>query len=657
MKKCLYLVLGLILVNGLLFAQDNADEVLMTINNKPITKTEFERIYKKNNNKESIDSKSLNEYLDLFINFKLKVFEAMELGMDTSTAFKKELDGYRKQLTKPYLSDKNVDDKILQEAYDRMNYDVRASHILVNCKPDAPSKDTLAAYNKALSIRKRLLAGENFATVAKETSDDPSVKSNGGDLGYFTAFQMVYPFESAAYNTKVGDVSMPVRTKFGYHILKIVDKRKAVGQVKVAHIMVALPKDAKPEDIEKAKAKINDIYKKLKDGEDFAKLATEYSDDKGSAKQNGELPWFGIGRMVPEFEQAAFNLKKKGDYSEPIQTSFGWHIIKLVDSKGIGSLDDVKADLKSKIAKDSRAEMSRTMLIADLKKEYKYSYEKKSLEDFYTAVDTSIFNSNWKIEKAKGLNKKLFVLFGKDYDQQSFALYLSKNQGKEPVIPVNDYVNKKFSDFIDKTIIDLEESRLDIKYPEFRYLMNEYHDGILLFELTDKKVWTKAIQDTVGLEQYYEKNKNNYLWGQRVNASIYTCPKNPKIVDAVRKLADKRIKKNWTAEEMTAEINKITNNADSLKVTIEDNKYSKGDNNFVDAVKWDPGIKADSTLKDGKIVFVYINSLVEPTPKSLSEAKGLVTADYQSALEKEWIATLRAKYKVTVNQDVLSKIK
>ncbi|MCB0381655.1 MAG: peptidylprolyl isomerase, partial [Flavobacteriales bacterium] len=270
------------------------DPVLLKIDNKAVTLSEFDAIFKKNNTKETvITEESVNEYLDLYIKFKLKVREAENLGLDTSASFKSELEGYRKQLIQPYLTDREVSEALIEEAYERMKYDVNASHILINVDENALPKDTLIAYNQILKIRDRILKGEDFGTVAVETSNDPSSKTNKGNLGYFNALHMVYPFESAAYNLKVGDISMPVRTRFGYHIIKLNDKRAARGNIKVAHIMIQGSKDLDEETLKNKKQKIDEIYAKLlTDKTQFGELAQQFSDDKGSAARNGELPPF-----------------------------------------------------------------------------------------------------------------------------------------------------------------------------------------------------------------------------------------------------------------------------------------------------------------------------------------------------------------------------
>ncbi|MCX6296464.1 MAG: peptidylprolyl isomerase [Bacteroidetes bacterium] len=627
------------------------DAVLMTVGNTKVSVSEFENVYHKNNNKDAAgDAKSLNEYIDLFVNFKLKVNEAEELGLDTAKSFKEELGGYRKQLAQPYLTDKDVNEKLLKETYDRLQEDIHASHILVKVSETALPKDTLDAYNKILKIRARILKGEDFNKVAAEkgVSDDPSAKDNGGDLGFFTALQMVYPFESAAYNTKVGDVSMPVRTRYGYHIIKVKERRKAQGEVLVAHIMVKTPPNMTKEDSLNNFTKITEIYNKLKSGSKFEDLSAEFSDDKTSAKKGGELPWFGTGKMPLEFEKTAFALTGKGDFSQPMRTKYGWHIVKLIDKRGLASFDDMKNDLKSKVTKDSRAQAGRASLITKVKAEYKFKENPKLADEFIGVMDSTLFDGRWDITKAKGLNKPMFNFNDKVFTQADFANFITTHQSKRTKSDFKLVLNQFYKQFVEESAVAYEESRLDQKYPEFKSLMQEYRDGILLFELTDQKVWSKAVKDTLGSKAYYEKNKMNYMWDERADASVYSCSSD-KIALQVRGL----MKKKKSEKDILAVVNKDS----QLNLQIETRIFNKGENEFVDK-NWNPGTSADMVSeKDKKTVIVVTNKLLKPEPKAYVDSKGMVTADYQNYLEKEWIASLKAKYPVTIDKTVLSTIK
>jgi peptidyl-prolyl cis-trans isomerase SurA len=676
------------------------DPILMSIGNSNVSLSEFESVYSKNRGKDEAakDPKALENYLDLFVTFKMKVKEAEELGLDTTTSFKTELSGYRKQLAQPYLTDKDVNDQLLNEAYERMKTDVHARHILIKLEENALPKDTIEAYTRAMIIRNDLLgkpvpssmmseyegivkknvtakgstkkdsleatrrissikvllsainaapAADKFSAAARATSDDPSAKDNGGDLGYFTSMQMVYPFECAAYNGKVGDISMPVRTRFGYHLVKVEDKRPARGEILVAHIMVNAKVGLAAQDSINAKNKIEELSAKLKKEEKFEDLASQFSDDKSTGRKGGELPWFGSYKMPLEFETAAFALKANGDISEPVRSRFGWHIIKRIDRRGIPKFEDVKNELKGKISKDTRSNKGRESLIAKLKTEYKFKEVPKMKEEFVPVLDSSYFQGKWSTSKvSKKMNKTMFMLADHAYTQTDFAKYLESHMTRRAKTDPALVIHENYKNWLDETIIAYEESQLDRKYPEFRALMQEYRDGILLFDLMDKKVWSKAVKDTVGLKEFYDANKNNYLYDERADASIISAS-NQKMSDEARKM----ISKGKTDKEILGKINKDS----QLNLMIESKIYSKGESTLVDA-NWSPGLSPAKEVEK-KIVFIRVNKILKPSPKSLAESKGAVTSDYQNYLEKQWIESLRKKYPVSIHKDVLSQVK
>lgn len=408
------------------------DPVVMSIDGKPVTQTEFLQIYTKNNPDPSFDKDSLDRYMELFQVFKLKVAEAEALGYDTLPRLKKELEGYKKQLALPYLIDSVQNQNMVTEAYNRTATEVRCSHILIKLDPNASPKDTLAAYNRLLGLKARIEKGEDFASVAKSKngSEDPSVANNGGDLGYFTAFQMVYPFEEKAYNTTVGQVSDPFRTRFGYHILKVTDKRPARGTIKVAHIMIATGREATQETRMNAEKKINEIYDSLVVGAAWDKMVSAYSEDANSTKKAGELPAFGSGtsqRMVLEFEDAAFALKEVGQISKPVKTQYGYHIIKLIEWTPVKSFEQIRRELQAKVNKDERSKVTQDSFVQKLKTQYNYQNKaEKGLEWFVKNLDSNYYVGKWKATALKS-NKTLFVLDGQKFKQQDFAQYVEKN--------------------------------------------------------------------------------------------------------------------------------------------------------------------------------------------------------------------------------------
>lgn len=642
------------------FSQAQNDEVLMTIAGKKVTVGEFLTIYQKNNIKnEPIDKKSLNEYLDLFINFKLKVKEAEDLGLDTLTSFQTELAGYRDQLAKPYFTDEATLDRLVREAYDRSQFDIRAAHIFVRLKPDALPEDTVKAYEKIQKIRARLNAGEDFGTVAMDESEDPSardraatpqgpaMKGNRGDLGYFTVFDMVYPFETGAYTTELGKYSNPVRTEYGYHIIKVNGKYPAMRKVTVAHLYLSIPKGATAADSARVRQKADSIYGLLRSGGNWDELVKQYSDDKGSAPKGGTLPKFGVNRMVPEFIDAIYKMNQPGDYSQPILTSYGWHIVKLVERDPSKTFDEEKNDLKQKVTKDGRSQLSRDVVLARIKTEYGFTEYPEALAEIYPIVTDSIFFGKWNATPYMEMNKNLFKIGNMSFRQKDLVNYIATKQKKRDKENLRVAVDKLYAEYVNESLIKWENAHLERKYPEFKALVGEYRDGILLFDLTDKKVWSKAVKDTVGLKLFYEQNKSNYMWDTRLDATIYKV-NNPAAVSKVKNF----IKTGLTSEAILKEIN-----TDTLKIlTIESGKFSRKENKYIDQIKWEPGMSQD--IKDGKeTVFVNVKAVLKPEPKHLSEARGLITADYQNYLEKEWIRELRMKYPVVVNQEVFVKIK
>ncbi len=687
---------------GLTAIAQTSEPVIMTINGKPVYKSEFENVYKKNSGKEiNKEQKSVKEYVDLFSTFKMKVFEAEANGLDTNSSFKTELAGYRKQLAAPYLTDKNVNEALIQEAYDRMKTEVKASHILIRVSEDALPKDTIEAYTRLMIIRDAIMGknpspakiaeyeallkksssaltknstkqdtvnynaklnavkgitatlnsgADKFAAAAKKTSEDPSAADNSGDLGYFTSLQMVYPFETAAYKANVGDVTMPVRTRFGYHILKIADKRPSQGEILTAHIMVKFGKDMSEKDKANLKTKIDEIYAKLKAGEKFEDLARQYSDDKPSAEKGGQLQWFGSSRMPIEFEKASFALANNGDYSEPFTTNYGWHIVKRIDKKGLASFNDMKGELKQRIGKDSRTQAGRASLIEKIKKENNFKENQMSKKEFLKVIDSTVYLGRWEAKKAEKLgNKDLFMLGSNKYTQNDFAKFIESHQTSRNKMDNNMFLQQSYKDFVDETVINYEDNNLENKYPEFRNLLKEYRDGILLFDLTDQKVWSKAVKDTAGLKDFYEKNKNNYLWDERAEVTTYKCA-NEKVAKEVRGM----LKKNKSEKEITETVNKTS----QLNVSVENITYLKGENKDVDA-NWKQGVVASDIkdTKENKVVVLVVNKVLGKTPKTIAEAKGMITADYQNYLEKEWLAYLKNKYSVKVNEDVLNTVK
>lgn len=660
-RKTWLIALLFLMMPSLLLAQSYGKKTLITIGDKKISAQEFMNTYEKNNiNNDVIDKKSVEDYLDLYIDFKIKVTEAEHLMMDTSSTFIKELANYRQQLAKPYFSNDEITDELTREAYERMQYDINASHILIRCEANAIPADTLIAYNKAISIRNRALKGEDFGDLAAELSDDPSArdmeeipgvrrayKGNKGNLGYFTVFDMVYPFETGAYNTNEGEISMPVRSDFGYHIIKVNSKTPASGTIKAAHVMVAVdPNDPNKQD-SIVQIKINNIYNEiLPDGSNWADIVKKYSDDKGTIVTQGQLSPFRVSNIVPEFIAAIKDLEPN-EISKPVKTVIGYHIIKLISTATPADFETEQTKLREKVERDMRGQYSEEIAMKRIIKSNRFKENIKVKDAFIATIDSTLTLGKFVVNPEVNTQEVLFSINEASYTIQNFIDYIIKNQQTQGFITETAYAYQLYDDFLKEKVFEYEDAHLEQKYPEFNTLVQEYHDGILLFSLMENQVWNKAAEDSVGLQNFYEKNKHKYMWDNRVKALIVTCNENDDIA---------------VIEKMVRDGVEV----DSLRSFIKTNKYKastrasffqKGDNVNIDNTEWKVGTIAiyPSTV-DNTTQIIRILEVRDPEPKTFKETKGIVTSGYQNEIEAQWIEDLRAKYIVTVNEKLLDKI-
>lgn len=650
MKRLFVLVITLVLAHS---GMAQEDPVIMTINDKEITKSEFLQIYLKNNDNPKYDKASLDEYMELFKKFKLKVAEAEALGYDTVPKLVRELQGYTKQLALPYLVDSTKIEELVRESYDRTKNEVRASHILIKVNPNALPKDTLQAYNKIMALRKRVLDGENFGNVASGPggSEDPSAKSNKGDLGYFTAFQMVYPFEDKAYKTEVGKVSMPFRTRFGYHILYVQDKRAARGSIETAHIFVSARSNEPADIIESSRKKAEEIYDLLQNGEKFEDLVKKYSDDPSSVNKEGKLPAFGTGtttRMLTDFEDAAFALENDGDISAPIRTDYGFHIIKRIKRYPVPSFDEMRESLEKRVAKDARSKQTQASFVIKLKDEYGFKDKSsKGLKWFYENVDSS-FYKEYNFKETIKKDRPLFILDKKKYTQNDFALYLKTNyRGIRKGGEIRAMIDEQYENWEMQSILDYEESKLADKYPAYKALVTEYHDGILLYEIMSDMVWNKAMKDTTGLKEFHKNNSGKYMWNKRYHADLFEC-KTKAIADQVYGILTGEGVDTMRVVDIVSQVNTDS----ELNTRHRNDKFDVQKSSFVKGMNLKKGVN-EVYEKDGKYFVARVLDILPPGEKEFSDAKGAVTSDYQNHLEQEWLKELSAKHKIVVNEDVL----
>lgn len=631
-------------------------QTLFTYGNNAVSNAEFLKVYKKNNAAQKIDysEKALRDYVDLYSLFKMKVKEANLQNVDTTQSVAGEIDNYRRQLAKSFLTDEEMANKLIQEAYDRSKQEIRVAHILLLVKPGA---DTVKLEKLIDSIYTACTKGKaDFGALAKEFSEDKGSKNNGGDIGYLTTLQTVYAFENVAYATPVGKISTPFRSVFGYHILKVIDKRPARGEVKVAQILVATPKSAGETGIASAKLRIDSIYSELKKGTVFEQLVEKYSDDKYSNTNRGELPPFGVGRMVASFDEAAFALKNVGDISKPVQTEFGYHIIKLLGKYPLKPFDSVRKELKGKVDNDSRAQQARDMYFEKVKMSNGFKDNPSAWTPFAAQISSiadtgknagAFTNKNF----ANGGNTVMFSLGGKNYTQDDFVNFsVSTTRGR--IMGQKESVFRElYAMYQNKVVNDFQEHKLVDENPEFKSLMQEYKDGIMLFELMDRNVWGKASKDSTGLKMFYESKKNNYQWEPGFKGAVYTFKDEASLKEGLKLLANKAV----TNEEIVKTLNSEKKRD---AVSIQTGRYEFSKFSDVPKSKIVAGKPSEAVQKsDNSYVVVKADEVFnQPVTKTFNEARGYVISAYQDKLEKDWNSELRAKYPVKINEDELKKM-
>lgn len=545
------------------------EPVILKLGSKSFTTDEFFQSFTKNQiNGDSSRRTDLREYLDLYTNLKLKVMAAEQEGRDTTEGFREEIATYRKQLAQSYLNDKEVIEQLTAEAYERLKEEVNISHILFAIAEDAAPADTLAAYQAALGVRKQLLEGADFSSVARQYSKDPTAAINGGNLGYITAFQIVYPIETAAYATSVGSISAPVRSRSGYHLVKVLDKRTSRGKVQVAHILVRISPTAttsggNDEGQKAAKNRIDEAYSRLEKDEPFDKLVKEFSDDRESRNTGGILPVFGVGQMVQPFEEAAYSLTKIGSYSKPFQSNYGWHIVRLMDRQPLESFDSMAATLRQKVVTDTRADVVRNALVRRLRKTYTVTESPDVLIKTLAMADSSLLDAKWKLPAKldPAIEQKPIVLVNKQpYTANEFLETVVRRQQarRSPGASPTVQMERLFRRFVDDKLIEQEEAGLEKKYPEFRSLMNDIRDGVLLSQVMEMNVWEKSLTDSLGQRSLYEANKEKYRYDQRAVASVLVAPNDETIKQASEILAKSPYQLRRSVEELTYGTNQST---------------------------------------------------------------------------------------------------
>lgn len=680
---------------------------LFWLGNEPYYEDEFLYAFKKNRQLASsaLSEEDIASYFDLYVNFRLKVKEAKALGYDKKSAFEQEMEGYRKQLAQPYLAQSKINEEIVQEAYERTLEEVEASHILIEVPAGAAPADTLQAFNTLTMVKNRADNGESFADLAKQYSQDPSARQNSGYLGFFGAFQMVYPFEQAAFTTPQGQVSEPFRTSFGYHIVKVHSKRQALGSIKLAHIFFRASADSAL-----ARTKAYEVKSRLNNGEDWSSLVQQYSDESSNKSQGGELPWLTFRQLPPAFYAAAEKLIAPGQISDPLKSPNGWHILKLIEKRPVPPLAEVRGMIESRIAADDRTSSRNNQTIDSLMTKLQASVNLENKKMALEQIDGRILEGDWSYDaSATRLGNALVQTTDSLLTVEDFYSYLERNQQKRTDVEVGSYVETLWSLFLLESLESIELGQLYKSNADYRYLYNEYHDGTLLFEIMNEKVWQRANTDTLGLKTYFDDQSGSYMWSERAETLVIEGKK-----DVLQSLASSSadtllLLKRYqavTPESVSGVIDELKRqfpSGDSVivyatgskvftdvvssavsgqpfrfvavqndsgrnqiewltrsKSTVEQyfneldplslkvsNKLLEKDSNEFPLENWREGIHFKDDGAFSRVVF--IKRVLEPGQQRLGEVKGKVVSDYQEYLEKNWVASLREKYPLKVN--------
>ncbi|MEX0997484.1 MAG: peptidylprolyl isomerase [Flavobacteriaceae bacterium] len=651
MKLRTFFVTFFLSITALTFSQKADKKILLTIDDEPVYLDEFTRVYEKNLDMVQDENQRTKEaYLDLFVNYKLKTKEAYSQELHLNPVFLKEFNSYRDQLANNYLYEQDITEELMLEAYERLQEEVNASHILIRLSLDATPKDTLEAYNRIIEIREKAIAGQDFETLAKEYSEEPNAKESGGALGYFKGLGMVYPFETAAYNTPVGEVSDVIRTQFGYHILKVNARRPVSNEVTVAHIMIADKNDG---DDQAAQQRINEILNRVNQGEDFGDLARQFSEDQGSAKKGGVINRFGSGRLnAPKFEETSFNLKNPGDVSEPVKTKFGWHIIKLIERHPKETYEEAKDELFRRVKSSDRSKVIVKSVNESIKEKYNFQEIENPLPFFNTYVTDSITKRKWKKTEHPKLKTTAFRVGDKEYLFSDFAEFIEAQQKTGAVSNSKELqLANYYEQFQEKMLDEFFKYTLEEENQEFANLLSEYKDGLLIYDLMQKNIWEPSKTDTIGMNTFFENNRESYIWNTKIEGLIASTS-DKKIANQIKKM----LKKKATVEE----IKNTFNTEDVVNVIITEGilemnnsilpsnfKLSKGVSKVYD-------ISSEKSTNSSQFIVVNVEDIIPQTFKELNEVRGRVMSDYQAHLEKEWMKELHKKYNVTIDKSVLN---
>ena len=635
------LLISSLLLGTAILAIAKGDPVLMTINGKDIKLSEFEYLYNKNN-QQQVEKETLEQYLDRFVLYKQKVADAEAAGLDTTRAFKAEFEGYQKDLAAPYImKDSTYEKEMLNEAYDRLKKEISIDHFMLPIGTTA--EETKSCIHLMDSIRDCIISGERWEDLVDQFSSDPSKQRNHGHYGFISSAMFPYEFENQVYNTPIGEISQPFTTQFGVHMIRVNEQRMR-NDVHAKHILKLFPKDATEEQKAECKEQIDAIYDRLMKGENFEELAKAESQD-GTARRGGDLGWFGRGRMVQPFEDIAFALED-GAISEPFATQYGYHIIKKV-AHGIPELEEVRPTLENAINRDVRSSLIHERRLNDLKSKFNFRMNPDVERYLSRAIDANGgFDSTLVATAIKNASMPLFT-YGDNQSLPLSDLYSSLNAKTRipETADAMDYIRSKVDPLAEKVLVDYNERELAKSNPEYRNLLNEYRDGMLLFEISNNRVWKAANKDTVGLERYFAEHRANYVWDEPHFKGIILSAANDSIMNLV--MAD-------THKYGTDSLPDMLHFKYGNDIRMERMVVKKGENPFADYLAFHVGDKPE---RKGYTEFMILEGGIINQPEEMSDVRGAVTSDYQDVLEQNWKKELAEKYPAIINKKVLKQLK
>ena len=640
----------------------NAFGQLLTVGNQKVSKEEFVRMYERSNPNPSFSERSLREYLDRLIVFKLKLQQALDENLDKLPHIQSDLKNYAEQLAQPYLTDRELLEELLQEAYNFSAQDAHARQIMVRVSPFASPQDTLAAYRTALRIRNRLIRGENFDKVAAEETENSDMvlvgarqesRVRASDLRYFNAFAMPYPIEKFAFTSKIGEFSMPLRTNMGYHIVQSLDRQPTLGRINASQIFLNVANDAEEGAVRR---KADSLYTLIINGDrTFEELARQFSDDMVSRMRGGRMAEFNVTRVEPRFISALYRMPIEV-VSRPFRAERGYHIVIIHSVEGIGSYEAMRPELLHHLQRNERAELVRQSFVNSLARVYPVIETRGALRNFANSLDSTEISGFWMYEPDKWADSVLVKVGNQIGTYKEFGSLIERNQMdyRQDEERFMTFIERNFRRYIEELLIRCETENIGKKHEEFNRDFKEYRDALLVFEITDRNVWRRSVEDTIGLYEYYESQKHCHMWPERIQALIFRYDVRHVNTNHVHRFLTSSYRKRLSAEQI---IDQAHRNFDPKHVSVTLNVYEPGQNKFADRVDWTRlGLSQDVAAGGFEKGFVYIYNFFPSTCKSLEDVRGIMVAQYQAILENEWVAELRKKYNIQVNREKFEQL-